>query len=415
MDKVYDICCGIDVHKKLIVACLRKGNKNVIREFGATTRELLTLADWLKESGCKMVAMESTASYWKPLYNILESSGLNAMVVNAHHMKAVPGRKTDVKDAEWIADLLQHGLLQASYIPDKDQRELRELVRYRKSLTGERSRELNRLQKMLEGANIKLSGTVRDINGKSARNLLEYLLTGAPFDEAKYDELYDQNVIAHNLKATKEQIIDDLHGVMSPLQRRMMKELLMHLDELNAHIKNLDDEIDNFMKPEEKKASETIQSIPGIGNTSAQAIISVIGTDMSRFPTDSHIASWAGLCPGDNESAKRRKSGKTRKGNALLRSTLVICAHSAVRNKQSYFYAQFMRISAHRGKKRAYVAVAHSMLIAIYHILEDGIVFKDLGADYYNQFNRERKINAYLKKLKALGWEAPVVAAWASN
>ena len=411
MDKFYDICCGIDVHKKLIVACLRKGNKNVIREFGATTRELLTLADWLKESDCKMVAMESTASYWKPLYNILESSGLNAMVVNAHHMKTVPGRKTDVKDAEWIADLLQHGLLQASYIPDKDQRELRELVRYRKSLTGERSRELNRLQKMLEGANIKLSGTVRDINGKSARNLLEYIITGAPFDEAKYDELYDQNVIAHNLKATKEQIIDDLHGVMSPLQRRMMKELLMHLDELNAHIKNLDDEIDNFMKPEEKKASETIQSIPGIGNTSAQAIISVIGTDMSRFPTASHIASWAGLCPRDNESAKKRKSGKTRKGNALLRSTLVICAHSAVRNKQSYFYAQFMRISAHRGKKRAYVAVAHSMLIAIYHILADGIVFKDLGADYYNQFNKERKINAYLKKLKALGWEAPVVAA----
>lgn len=411
MDKVYDICCGIDVHKKLIVTCLRKGNKNVIREFGATTRELLTLADWLKESDCKMVAMESTASYWKPLYNILESSGLNAMIVNAHHMKAVPGRKTDVKDAEWIADLLQHGLLQASYIPDKDQRELRELVRYRKSLTGERSRELNRLQKMLEGANIKLSGTVRDINGKSARNLLEYILTGAPFDEAKYDELYDQNVIAHNLKATKEQILDDLHGVMSPLQRRMMKELLIHLDELNAHIKNLDDEIDNFMKPEEKKASEAIQSIPGIGNTSAQAIISVIGTDMSRFPTDSHIASWAGLCPGDNESAKKRKSGKTRKGNALLRSTLVICAHSAVRNKQSYFYAQFMRISAHRGKKRAYVAVAHSMLIAIYHILEDSIVFKDLGADYYNQFNKERKINAYLKKLKALGWEAPVVAA----
>ena len=411
MDKVYDICCGIDVHKKLIVACLRNGNKNAIREFGATTRELLSLADWLKKSDCKMIAMESTASYWKPLYNILESSGLNAMVVNAHHMKAVPGRKTDVKDAEWIADLLQHGLLQASYIPDKDQRELRELVRYRKSLTGERSRELNRLQKMLEGANIKLSGTVRDINGKSARNLLEYLITGERFDEAKFDEMYSKKVIAHNLKASKEQIIDDLNGVMSPLQRRMMKELLMHLDELNAHIKNLDDEIDNFMKPEEKKASEAIQSIPGIGNTSAQAVVSVIGTNMNRFPTDSHIASWAGLCPGDHESAKKRKSGKTRKGNALLRSTLVTCAHSAVRNKQSYFYAQFMRISAHRGKKRAYVAVAHSMLIAIYHILKDGMVFKDLGADYYNQFNKERKINAYLKKLKALGWEAPVVAA----
>ncbi len=410
MDKVYDICCGIDVHKKLIVTCLRKGNKNEIREFGATTRELLAMADWLKENGCQMAAMESTASYWKPLYNILESSNLSAMVVNAHHMKAVPGRKTDVKDAEWIADLLQHGLLQASYIPDKDQRELRELVRYRKSLVGERTQELNRLQKMLEGANIKLSGTVRDINGKSARNILEYILTGKNFDEAKYDEMYEQNVIAHNLKASKEQIIDDLNGVMTPLQRRMMKELLSHLDELNVHIKNLDDEIDNFMKPEEKKASQIIQDITGIGNTSAQAIISVIGTEMSRFKTDAHICSWAGLCPGNNESAGKRKSGKTRKGNSLLRTTLITCAHSAVKHKTSYFYAQFMRISAHRGKKRAYVAVAHSMLIAIYHIIKDGVVFKDLGADYYNQFNKERKINAYLKKLKALGWEAPVVA-----
>ena len=250
-------------------------------------------------------------------------------------------------DAEWIADLLQHGLLQPSYIPDKDQRELRELVSYRKSLVGERTRELNRLQKMLEGANIKLSGTVSDINGKSARSILE----------------------------------------------------------------NLNDEIDNFMKPEEKQASQAIQDITGIGNTSAQTIISVIGTDMTRFPTDRHISSWAGLCPGNNESTGKRKSGKTRKGNSLLRTTLITCAHSAVRNKKSYFYAQFMRISAHRNPKRAYVAVAHSMLIAIYHILNEGVVFKDLGTDYYNQFNKERKINAYLKKLKALGWEAPVVAA----
>src|SRR5574344_384120 len=298
MDKIYDKCCGIDVHKKLIVACFRCGRRQELREFGATTRELLEMADWLREGGCEMVAMESTASYWKPLYNILEYSGLNAMVVNAQPMKAVPGRKTDVKDAEWIADLLQHGLLKASYIPDKDQRELRESVRYRKSLVGKRTRELNRLQKMLEGANIKLSGTVSDINGKSARSILEYLLTGDSIDEVKYDEMYKQKVIAHNLKATKEQIIDDLNGVMSPLQRRMMKELLIHLDELNTHIKNLDDEIDNFMKPEEKQASQAIQDVTGIGNTSAQAIISVIGTDMDRFPTDKHISSWAGLCPG---------------------------------------------------------------------------------------------------------------------
>ncbi len=325
-----------------------------------------------------MVAMESTASYWKPLFNILESSDLKAMVVNARHMKAVPGRKTDVKDAEWIADLLQHGLLQPSYIPNKEQRELRELVRYRKSLVGERTRELNRLQKMLEGANIKLSGTVSDINGKSARNILEYLLTGQSIDSAKYDEMYQQRIIAHNLKATKEQIVDD--------------------------------EIDNFMKPEEKQDSQAIQEVTGIGNTSAQAIICVIGTAMSRFPTDRHISSWAELCPGDNESVKKRKSGKTRKGNVLLRTTLITCAHAAVKNKKSYFYAQFMRISAHRGKKRAYVAVAHSMLIAIYHILKEGVVFKELGADYYNQFNKERKINAYLKKLKALGYSEGFVS-----
>lgn len=410
MDKVYDKCCGIDVHKKLIVACFKKGNKQEIRDFGATTRELLEMAEWLKEGGCEMIAMESTGSYWKPLYNILETCELNAMVVNAHHMKAVPGRKTDVKDAEWIADLLQHGLLTASYIPDKDQRELRELIRYRKSLVGELNRELNRLQKMLEGANIKISGTITNINGKSARNILEHVLTGKQIDSAEYDILYEQKVIAHNLKATKEQIIDDLNGIMSDLQKRMMRVLLNHVDELNTHIKELDNDIDNFMKPDEKKATEVIQDIPGIGNTSAQAIISVIGTDMCRFPTDSHISSWAGLCPGNNESAHKRKSGKTRKGNAMLRDTLVVCAHAAVKNKSSYFSAQFARISAHRGKKRAYVAVAHSMLVAIYHILKDGVVFKDLGADYYNQFNKERKINAYLKKLKALGWEAPVVA-----
>lgn len=410
MDRVYEKCCGIDVHKKLIVACFKQGSKQELREFGATTRELLEMADWLKEGGCEMAAMESTASYWKPLYNILESCDLKAMVVNASHMKAVPGRKTDVKDAEWIADLLQHGLLTASYIPDRDQRELRELVRYRKSLVGERNRELNRLQKMLEGANIKISGTVSDINGKSARNILEHILSGEKIDSAEYDILYQKKVIAHNLKATKEQIIDDLNGVMSGLQRKMMRILLNHLDELNAHIRELDDDIDNSMKPEEKKAAEVIQDIPGIGNTSAQAIISVIGTDMGRFPTDGHISSWAGLCPGSNESAHKRKSGRTTKGNALLRDTLVVCAHSAVKNKSSYFSAQFARISAHRGKKRAYVAVAHSMLVAIYHVLKEGVAFKDLGADYYNQFNRERKINAYLKKLKALGWEAPVAA-----
>lgn len=411
MKKVYDNCCGIDVHKKLMVACFIHGKGQEVREFGATTRELLELADWLSQGGCQMVAMESTASYWKPLYNILESSGLEAMVVNARHMKAVPGRKTDAKDSEWIADLLQHGLLQAGYIPARAQRELRELVSYRKSLAQDRTRELNRLQKMLEGANIKLSGTVADINGKSARNILDTVLSGTGVDSAKYDEMYSKNVIAHNLKASKEQIIDDLNGAMSPLQRKMMRELLAHVDELDAHIRHLDDDIDGHMKQDEKQAVDAIRPVTGLGAKSAQAVISVIGTDMGRVPTDAHISSWAGLCPGDNESAKKRRSGKTRKGNSLLRSTLIVCAHSAAKVKGSYFHAQFQRVSAHRGSKRAYVAVAHSMLIAIYHILKDGVEFKDLGADYYNQFNKERKINAYLKKLKALGWEAPTAMA----
>lgn len=411
MERIYDICCGIDVHKKLFVACLRKNNKNTIREFGGTTRELLTLADWLCEEGCQMVAMESTGSYWKPLYNVLEYSGLSAMVVNAHHMKTVPGRKTDTKDAEWIADLLQHGLLKASYIPSKDQRELRELVRYRKSLIEDRARELNRLQKILEGANIKLSGTVSEIDGKSSRNILNVILAGEKFDQAKYDEMLRKKEIARNLKADANQLIDDMNGVLSKMQRMVLKELMKHLDELAEHISNLDEEINNFMNPDEKECVAAIKEIPGIGNDSAQAIISVIGTDMSRFATDKHISKWAGLCPGNNESAKKRKSGRTSKGNIILRTTLILCAHSAVKVKNSYFNAQFARISAHRGKKRAYVAVAHSMLIAIYHVIKEQTPYIDLGSNYYNQFNVEKKKNALIKKLLALGFQTTVVPA----
>ena len=405
MDKIYDICCGIDVHKKIVVACFRCGRKQELREFGTTTKELLRLADWLIQNECQMIAMESTASYWKPLYNVFESCELKAMVVNARHMKAVPGRKTDTNDAEWIADLLQHGLLRSSYIPDKSQRELRELVSYRKSLVGEKNRELNRLQKMLEGGNIKLSGTVSDINGKSARNILNMLVSGKEITHENLPEL-----IVGNLKASPEQILDDLQGVLSPLQKKMLRVVLLHIDELNQHIASLDDEIDRNMQDQYRDAVDAVDAVTGIGPDSAKAILAVIGIDMSRFPSDAHLASWAGLCPGNNESAGKRRSGKTTKGNKMLKTTLVVCAHSAVKVKSSYFYAQFQRISARRGKKRAYVAVAHSMLIAIYHILKDNAPFVDLGSEYYNQFNKERKINLYLKKLKALGWESDTAA-----
>ena len=409
MQTVYNICCGIDVHKKLIVTCLVKQKHKEIREYKTTTKSLLELADWLTSSGCEMVAMESTGSYWKPLYNILETNDLATIVVNARHMHAVPGRKTDVQDAEWIADLLQHGLLRASYIPNKAQRELRELVSYRKSLVGEKARELNRLQTILEGAKIKLSGTVRDINGKSARSLLSAIMANEVVDEIILDKMRSNHQIAHNLKATDEQLVDDLNGFLTPLQKRILNEILIHIDELCQHIKNLDDEIDNNMSRDEQIMAKRVSTIPGIAETSSKAIIAVIGTDMSRFPTAHHLSSWAGLCPGNNESAGKRHSGKTRQGNSLLKTTLIVCAHSAVRNKNSFFYAQYKRISSRRGAKRAFVAVAHSMLIAIYYMLKEDKVFKDLGADYYHKFNKEHKINSYLKKLRELGWEPQVL------
>ena len=410
-EKIYGICCGIDVHKKLLVACLNRGNEQEVKEFGASTREILELVDWLMKNDCEIVAMESTGSYWKPLYNILEAHKLPAIVVNAQHMKAVPGRKTDVNDAQWIAKLLQHGLLRASFIPDKAQRELRELVGYRKSLVEDMTRELNRLQKMLEGANIKLSGTVSDIAGKSAMNLLEEVLNGTAMDKAAIARMRKEKKVSSRLKATDEQLADDLTGFLTPLQTMMIREVLSHIKELAEHIRRLEDEIDRHMDDGQMQAAKKLEAVTGIGENSAKAIISVIGTDMSRFPTDAHISSWAGLCPGNNESAKKRRTGKTRKGNKLLRTTLVVCAHAAIKNKASYFAAQYQRICAHRGGKRAIVAVAHSMLIAIYHILRDGVPFRDLGADYFNQFNRERKINSLLKKLKELGWEEPFATA----
>ena len=404
MEKVYERCCGIDVHKKVVVACLRNGNKKEIREFGTSTRELLMLSDWLHANECEMVAMESTGSYWKPLYNVLESQELPAMVVNAQHMKAVPGRKTDQKDAEWIADLLQHGLLKSSFIPSKAQRELRELVSYRRSLVGEKSRELNRLQKMLEGGNIKLSGTISDVNGKTGRNILNALVRGEVISRERLSEL----IVSH-VKADSNRLLDDLQGVLTPLQRKMIGVVLKHIDELNKYIAELDDEIDGNMSDGDKARVAQLDDIPGIASDSAKTILAIIGTDMSRFPSANHLCSWAGVAPGNNESAGKRLSGRITKGNKVLKSTLVQCANAAVRVKTSFFSAQYQRLSVRRGKKRAIVAVAHSILITIYHMLKDGQLFQDLGANYYNQFNKERKVNALLSKLRQLGWEQHAV------
>ena len=403
MEVVYRCCCGIDVHKKVIVACLVNGGKQELREFGTTTSEIKTLANWLTESGCEMIAMESTGVFGKPLYNLFELMDLDAMIVNAAHMKALPGRKTDVKDAEWIADLLRHGLLKASYIPNREQRELREITRYRKSLTEERCREVNRLQKILEGANIKLDSVVKDITGKSARKLLQRIIDD---DIPDSDEV--SKLVHGRMRPKLEQIVASIEGITTPLQRKLLAQIIDHIDDLNRRIGELDKLVQEYMA-EYEAAIEAIDEIPGIARRSAEVILAEIGLDMGRFPSAAHLCSWAGVCPGNYQSAGRRKHSKTTKGNKALKTILTQCAKSAKTVKSSYFFAQYQRISARRGKNRATLAVAHSMLIAIYHILKNKTAFHDLGSDYYDSFNRDRKINSYLKRLKALGWEPDAI------
>jgi transposase len=401
MNIIYDVCCGVDVHKKMLVACLKTGKKKKeSRQYGTTTKELREMAEWLQNAECQMIAMESTGSYWKPIYNVLEALGLDVMIVNAHHIKAVPGRKTDIKDAEWIADLLMHGLLKASYIPNKDQRELREISRYRKALIQERAREKNRLEKVLEGANIKLSSILNDITGVSSRNLIKKAMKGSITEDNIDDMLYG------TAKGKKEELLKAMDGVMTKVQKMLVKAILDHIDDMTKRIKKLDEIIDKEMKDYDK-AIKKLDEIPGIAEESSQTILAEIGLDMSRFPTPAHLASWCGLSPGNNESAGKRKNGKTCKGNKTLKTTLVQCAQSAVKKKGSFFKAQYERITVRRGKNRAKVAVAHSMIIAIWNILKYNTSFKDLGEDYYIKRNPEKKITFYLKKLKDLGWQSP--------
>ena len=351
-----------------------------------------------------MIAMESTASYWKPLYNIFELSGLDAMVVNAQHMKALPGRKTDIKDAEWIADLLRHGLLKASYIPDREQRELREIARYRKSLIDERSREINRLQKMLEGANVKLSSVVSAITGKSSRRLLDTII-----QDKKLDEEEILTLLHPSMHGKLGEIMGAIDGIVSPLQRRLLRNVLDHIDDMTRRIEDMDKLISDYLN-EYEAAIAALDEIPGIGRLGAETILAEIGLDMSRFPTAAHLCSWAGVAPGNHESAGKRKSGKTTHGNKALKAMLAQCAKAAQKVKGSFFSSQYQRIAVRRGSNRATIAVAHSMLIAIYHMLKTGSAYRELGSEYYNQFNQEKKIQSYLKKLSALGWELPTTA-----
>jgi transposase len=397
----YERCAGIDVHKNLLVVCLRIGRKTESREHGTTTGEIREMVRWLKENGCQMVAMESTGSYWKPLYNIFEQEQLPAMVVNAYHIKNVPGRKTDWNDAFWIAKCLAQGLLKASFVPNREQRELRDMTRFRKSQIEERSRNINRLQKFLEGANIKLGSWLSDIEGKSATALLELIIGKADFT------VDDVKARMHGkMKSTPEEIFAAVEGYITPTQRKFFTHVMNIIREQTRLIETTDEMIKSSLNDEHKAAVAALDTIPGIGVVSAEQIVAETGTDMSHFRNQHAFSNWIGVAPGNNESAGKRKSGRTTHGNKALKTTLTQCAKSAVRNKQTFFSAQYSRLVSHRGKNRATMAVAHSMAIAIYFVLQ-GLEFKDLGADYYNQFNREKKINSHFKQLSKLGVNIP--------
>lgn len=398
MDVIYERCCGIDVHKDMLMACIFTGvRKKEIRKFGTMTDDILELVQWLKDTSCQVAAMESTGVYWKPVYNILEEEGIEVIVVNAQHIKAVPGRKTDVKDAEWIAELVRHGLVKSSFIPSREQRELREMVRYRNEIINERARELNRIQAVLEGANIKLCSVISDISGKSGIAILHALIDG------KTDAQYLSTLVYGKLKEKIPQLQKALKGSVGVHQMQMLHLQMQHIDFLTNAISEMDEDI-------KKKTTDCeeylvlLDEIPGIGRRSAERIIAETGVIMTQFSNADHFASWAGLVPGCNESAGKKKSSRIRKGNLFLKSTLVECAHSAIRHKESYFYAKYCKIAARRGGKRAIVAIAHSMALAIYHILLNKEHFADLGSEYYNTLNAEKIKQRNIKSLEKLGF-----------
>jgi transposase len=447
MEVLFPSCCGLDVHQKKIVACcLTPGSKpkgepvRQTRTFGTMTDDLLALSDWLAAQQVTHVAMESTGVYWKPIYNLLEGV-FELLVVNAAHIKAVPGRKTDVNDAQWIADLLRHGLLRGSFVPDRPRRELRELTRYRVSLVRERAAEVNRLQKVLEGANIKLSSVASDITGVSGREILAALVSGQK----------DAQAMAQLARGRMREKIPELEralvGRFAAHQRFLVARQLAHVEALDEFIDQINGEIaqrfagmggpENDGPPgpgrgtapgaeegaeashggpegeprgqggsasEYEAAISRLQTIPGVGQRTAETLVSEIGIEMSRFPTHRHLAAWAGMAPGNNESAGKRKSGKTRKGSPWLRAILVEAAQAAGRTKETYLAAQYARLKARRGAKKAAIAVGHSILVIAYHLLKHQTTYEELGGNYFDERDRQAVTRRAVKRLEGLGY-----------
>lgn len=408
MKAIYERVVGLDVHKKVIVACVRillpTGESQMEkRNFGTMTADLLALSDWLLSHEISHVAMESTGEYWKPVFNILENN-FEVMIVNAQHISKVPGRKTDQSDAEWIAELMQYGLLKASFVPPLGQRELRELTRYRSTFVRERATLSNRVQKVLESANIKLGNVASNVLGVSGRAMLHALIEG----QATPSQMAE--LAKGRLREKREELIQALEGRVKAHHRFVLAELLCQIDNLDEAIARFDKQVEEYCRPFEE-AVTLLDTIPGVGRETAENIVSEIGTDMSRFPTANHLASWAGVSPGNNESAGKRRSGRTRPGNKALRAALNQAAHAVAHTRNNYLSAQYHRLAARRGKKKAVVAVMHSMLVIAYHLIQRKQPFQDLGGDYFDKQKPAATAKRLVKHLERLGYQVSLQSA----
>jgi len=405
MDVIYPCCAGLDVHKESVVACVRRVTAGKItrevRTFETTTAGLLDLSAWLSEQGVTHIAMEATGVYWKPVWHILSDGEFHLVLANAAHIKNVPGRKTDVNDATWIADLLAHGLIRGSFVPEPATQELRDLMRTRKQLVREQSSHIQRLQKTLEDANIKLESVISDILGVSGRAMVEALIAGES-DPVRLAELAHRRI-----KAPPEKLRAALHGRVTDHHRFLLRLHLRQIDGLSALIGELDQEVDSHLAPF-RRAVEQLITVPGIKDLAASTILAEIGVDMGRFPSAGHLLSWARLCPRNDESAGKRRSSRLKKGANWIKTTMIQCAWAAVRTKGCYFQAQFGRLKRRHGPKKAICAVAAAMLTTVYHMLKDGTLYQDLGADHFDRRSKQTKTNRLVKQLANLGYHVQI-------
>jgi len=403
MEILHPRCAGLDVHKDTVVAsvrCVSEPKHQEVRSFGTTTTGLLALSEWLTSHGCTHVAMEATGVYWKPVWHVLEGD-FELVLANAQHIRNVPGRKTDVADAAWIADLLAHGLIRSSFVPPALIQDLRDLTRTRKQIVREISQHTLRIQKVLEDANLKVASVLSNVLGKSGRAMIEAIIAGE-VDPGRLADLAQGTA-----RKKRTELLEALRGRITAHHRAMLKLHLDIIDALNKALSEVDASVGKALAPIQYSA-ELLKTIPGIGDIAAHVIVAEIGVDMSRFPTAAHLVSWAGLCPRNDESAGKRRSTRVRKGAPWLKTTLVTAAWAGVRTKDTYLRSQFLRIKARRGAKKAILAVAASMLTACFHMLRDGVEYRDLGSEHFDRHDKTKTITRLVRRLHDLGCDVEV-------